>query len=367
MSRLQPGRLAAAALGARSPGMRRAILHIGVPRTGTTSLQKLLAERRAALLGVGVLFPDLTPRSAERPHLSHQHLGEALDGRRPPEERRELLEDLDRQLAETPADVAILSYERLWRAASWRRLPRMLCDLAERRGFRPEVLVTVRGQAELIQSHYGWRLQFLREWRPFAEAFSRDLGDRRLDFAAGVAPWSRAAEGRVSAVPLRDEASAEPMALRVATELGLADRLQPILAEPAARMQENRSPGPVTSEVSRRIRWSGVRLRAAEGRRLIDQAARLAASRPEEAAPFRALTPAQAARAQRRFAASNAAFAAAVWGEPWEARVASPPLHEPNELAGRRLAADLELAIERICETLAEGAPSPRAAVLRPA
>ncbi len=328
--------------------MKRAVLHVGAPRTGTSSLQKLLADRRAALAEAGVLYPELTPRSAARPHLSHQHLGEALDGRRPPAERRELLDALDAQLAATRADVAVVSYERLWLAAPWRRLPRVLADLCARRGFRPEVLLTVRPQAELVQSQYGWRIQFLREARPFARAFPSDLHDGRLDFAARLAPWARAVEGRVTATPLRDARSDAALPLRVASELGLSDRLGAALAGGGADLRENRSPGPVTTEVSRRLRRAGVRGDAEAGRRRVDHAARLARVVPEEAAAFFALTPAQVDRVARRFARGNARFAEDLWGRAWEARVAAPRLHAPTELAGRPLPEALDAEVERI-------------------
>ena len=325
--------------------MRRAILHVGAPRTGTSSFQKLLSGRREALAQAGVLYPELTPRSAAVPHLSHQHLGEALDGRRPAGERRELLDALDRELASTRADVVLISYERLWLAPPWRRLPRVLAQACARRGFRPEVLLTVRPQAELVQSQYGWRVQFLREARTFADAFRADLRDGRLDFAAGLAGWSRAVEGRVRAVPLRDARSDVPLPLRIAAELGLTDRLGPVLEEAGPSLHENASPGPVTAEVSRRMRARGLRLEAEAGRRVVDEVARLALHMPEERVAFRALTPVQAERAARRFARSNARFAAEVWAGPWEARVASPSLGPATELAGQRLTPELEVRI----------------------
>lgn len=322
--------------------MRRAILHVGAPRTGTSSFQKLLSDRREALAQVGVLYPELTPRSAAAPHLSHQHLGEALDGRRPAGERRELLDILDAELARTDADVMLISYERLWLAPPWRRLPRTLAEACARRGFRPEVLLTVRPQAELVQSQYSWRVQFLRESRPFARAFAAGLRDGRLDFDAGLAGWSRAVEGRVSATPLRDACSDAPLPLRIAAELGLADRLGPVLGEHGAASRENVSPGPVTTEVSRRLRASGLRLDAEAGRRLVDHVARLAQDLAEEAVPFRALTATQAERSQRHFDRANARFAVAVWGEPWSTRVAPAAVAPATELAGRLLTPALE-------------------------
>jgi hypothetical protein len=226
----------------------------------------------------------------------------------------------------------------------------VLAELCARNGFTPEVLVTVRPQAELIQSQYGWRLQFLREGRAFAAAFGSDLRDGRLDFCAGLAPWTRAVAGRVSAIALRDPRSPAPLPTRVAAELGLSDRLGPALDGANAALRENRSPGPVTAEISRRLRHAGLRTDPLAGRELVDRVAQFARALPQEAAPFSALTASQAERAGRRFARSNTRFADEVWGRPWESRVTAPAVSEPTELAGRELDAELEAALRRIAD-----------------
>ena len=228
----------------------------------------------------------------------------------------------------------------------------MLADLCARRGFRPEVLVTVRPQAELIQSQYGWRIQFLREGRSFAQAFGSDLHDGRLDLCAGLTPWARAVDGRASAVPLRDVRSDAPLPLRIAAELGLSDRRasgggpatpRPAGATPAAGGGGGRA---------------GLRLDAEAGRRAVDEVAQLAQAWPAEALPFRALTAAQAARAARRFARSNTRFADDVWGKPWEARVAAPAPGEPTEIAGRETSPELEAAMTDIAAQVRGRSPA---------
>src|SRR5258708_1215602 len=83
-----------------------------MPRTGSTTFQHILAHSRSELNNAGILYPDLTPQSARHdPHLSHQHFGETLDGRRPRRERKELLQSLSSILAQCESDVVLLSYE----------------------------------------------------------------------------------------------------------------------------------------------------------------------------------------------------------------------------------------------------------------
>ena len=131
--------------------MRRAIVHIGTPRTGTTTLQHILTRLRPALAGAGVLYPDLTPSSATVPHLSHQYLGEALDGRRPRRDRAELLADLAAQARATPCDILLLSYEGLCQAPPALRVPHTLAALLRDAGFAMEAVMTVKPQAEYPQ------------------------------------------------------------------------------------------------------------------------------------------------------------------------------------------------------------------------
>ena len=45
------------------PGGRRVVLHVGLPKTGTTYLQALLAQHRDALLERGVLYPFVRPQA----------------------------------------------------------------------------------------------------------------------------------------------------------------------------------------------------------------------------------------------------------------------------------------------------------------
>ncbi|MET7243898.1 hypothetical protein ABZT49_11055 [Methylobacterium sp. EM32] len=313
--------------------MRRAIIHIGNPRTGTSSLQMLLHTRRDSLRGAGILYPALTPASAAHPHVSHQHLGETLDGRRPRRERGELLDTLDRALAGSRDEIAILSYESLCLLPPWHRAPKLLCSLFERRGFRPEILMTVRPQGTYLQSQYTWRIQFLREARAFAASFEAELRARRFDYWRGLKGWARAAAGRVHLVPVQDRISPAPLIERIAVELGLADRLLPLLTPADLAYRTNESLGPVGVEVSRRLRAGGAGGAQGASRAVTARIDALAHERGFDAEPFRALDPAMTARVDEVYRRRNDALARRVWGTDWSTRVAEPPPRVVNELA----------------------------------
>lgn len=329
---------------------RRAIVHIGAPRTGTTTLQTLLCRHRTALLARGVLYPALTPDSAPSEHINHQHLGEALDGRRTPAERRDLLASLDRQLAASTGDVAILSYERLGALPRWRGVPALLAGMLARHGYAMEILLTVRPQAGAAQSHYLWRCQFLREARPFQDTFERAIRAPRLDPAAGLSTWLRAAEGRAVAVPLKDARSSVPLASRIVAELGLGDRFDALLTPVDLARAENRSLGPAAAEVSRRLRVGGARI-ADNGtaRRIVDVVTDETRRRGLDDRAFQGLDAAMIDRAEERFARANAVFARRMWGEPWSDRVAPDRAGPIDDLGRCAPSPEVEAKLAEIC------------------
>jgi hypothetical protein len=314
--------------------MRRAIVHIGTPRTGTTSLQHVLTRLRPALAGAGVLYPDLTPSSAAVPHLNHQYLGEALDGRRPRRDREELLQDLAAQLRDTACDTVVLSYEGLCQASPALGIPRRLAALFAGRGFEMEAVMTVKPQAAYLNSLYTWRTQFLREGRVFPAFAAAWLGSPRLDLDRMAAPWRAACNGRCAVIPVRDRHDPRPLLERLLGEVGLLDRAAPLLTTADAGLAENRSPGPVAVETLRRLHCGGARAalgaRSREASRFVEATAR---AQGLDAAGFQGVSAGLHAQAAARWAESNARLAMTAWGVAWEDRVADAALVPVNDVA----------------------------------
>ncbi len=314
--------------------MRRAIVHIGTPRTGTTSLQHVLTRLRPALVDAGVLYPDLTPSSAAVPHLSHQYLGEALDGRRPRRDREELLQDLAAQLRKTPCDTVVLSYEGLCQAPPSLGIPRRLAALFAGQGFQMEAVMTVKPQAAYLNSLYTWRIQFLREGRTFPAFAAAWLGSPRLDLDRMAAPWRAACGGRCAVIPVRDRHDPRPLLERLLAEVGLLDRAAPLLTTADAGLTENRSPGPVAIEALRRLHRGGARAalgaRSRAASRFVEAAAR---ARGFDATTFQGVSAGLHAQAAARWAESNAGLAMAAWGACWEYRVADAAPAPVNDIS----------------------------------
>ena len=327
--------------------MRRAIIHVGMPRTASTTVQHVLAHLRPELDAAGILYPDLTPRSAAEPHISHQHLGEALDGRRPRAEARELLDDLSRHLTATKADTLILSYEDWIQEKRALAIAATLKDVVQRHGFRMEAVVVAKPQDEHLNSIYSHRAQLMREKRLFA-GFCRGFeGSGRFAYAELMDPWLAACDGQICGLPLRDRRSDAPLMHRFLIELGLADRVLPLLDAAATTRVENRSPGPVAVEVSRRLR----RLRVPSRLRIRPRAAMREIERDVAALgldriPFKGVTPAQRTRLAQRFRATNDRFAHALWGTDWDSVVAPEREHPVNEIGGHPVPQETEAVIQ---------------------
>ncbi len=335
--------------------MRRAIVHIGMPRTGTTTLQRVLTSLRPQLGEAGVLYPDLTPDSAPAPHLSHQHLGETLDGRRPSLERRELLTRLSGLLAVTRAETVFLSYEGLCLLPPSLGIPRMLAALFAQRGFAMEVLVTIKPQGEFINSQYTLRTQFLREHRTFSNYYRAEVSKSTLDYSRLLAPWWGASNGKMSVTPLHDVRSDQPLLARIMTELDLDTVIGPMFSSADLALVENRSPGPVAVEVARRLRMAGGHLQLGRSRREVTRFVETSAHGKElDTLSFRGLQPAFRAEAAARWQSSNDRFAETVWRSSWDSRVANEVARPVNEIAGPGfdpgLVSQVECVLAETCE-----------------
>lgn len=351
--------------------MRRAIIHIGMPRTGSTSFQEVLAGLRPKLASAGLLYPELAPPGSHPDlNVNHQPLGEVLDGRRPRAERAIVLGRLDASLRRTDADTVILSYEDFSVQRPHFRVPETLREILARRGFALEVLMVVKPPLAFLNSAYAHRAQLIRETGSFRDFLALHGCSDRLDYRALVAPWAEAADGRVTALPLADRRSAEPLVGRIVAALGLGDRLGALIGAEAAGYRTNRSSGPVAVEASRRLRALRVhRQIAGHPRRVghtLDQAAWARGLDPE---PFRGDAGAFRDRIDARTAASRERFAQLAWGQPWDAVVEPGRALAPNELAHREIPAETEAQVASLVrETMHRfGCRTPVPLLARPA
>lgn len=329
--------------------MRRGIIHIGMPRTGSTSLQFVLANLRPRLIERGVLYPEVKPASFPWTAPNHQPFGETLDGRRPAHERAECLAQLSDALATTQADTVILSYEDFAQQQRRFGVPETLRAALARHGFAMEVAVVVKAPSEHLNSLYTHRAQLIQERRSFAEFAERYWRSGRFDYHALIEPWLAAAEGRVTALPLRDRRSEAPLIARFIGGLGLDDRIGDLIGAAESTLVDNRSPGPIVVEASRHLRrmraHRQVSMHPREIGRFMDETAW---ARGWDATTFRGDAPDVFARVDAHFAQANDRFARAVWGVRWNDVAQDAPARPANELAGRPIPPETAERIETI-------------------
>jgi hypothetical protein len=335
--------------------VRRAIVHIGMPRTGSTSFQEVLARLRPRLDPVGICYPKLAPPgSPEAVDVNHHRLGQALDRRRPVAERRDALARLDAILATTGADTVLLSYEDFAVQRPCWRAPATLAEIFARRGFALETVLVVKPQAEQLASAYALRTQVVFEGRTFRGFLRTEGKSGRYDYPARLEPWRRAAAGRAVAVPFRDRRSGAPLIARLIDGLGLSDRLAPLLTPADREYRTNRSSGPIAVEAARRLYRLGVHRQASgHPRQLGHFLDSWAWARDLDAERFRGDAPEGLARVAAHFASANARFAAACWGRSWEAVVETAPPAAPNELAAGPIAPETEALVQALVRAAA--------------
>ena len=126
----------------------RLLVHVGYPKTGTTSLQRALSLERAALLSQGILYPTATTALPEFGH--HNIYWEAAGDERYDPGNGGLDDLLDEVRSIAPQDVVISS----------EALISLLLDFPERLGtlleglsqYRPTIVVGVRRLDEYVES-----------------------------------------------------------------------------------------------------------------------------------------------------------------------------------------------------------------------
>ena len=208
----------------------RLILHIGAPRTGTSTLQSTLRQNRANLLKQRVLYPESLERvfvAAMAPawpsDAQQRRIG--VTGLRAVQRlRRSLTATLQREVNEHQPETIVISaeqlFDRLDKGTVRRRLKHWLSRFAE----RIELLVYLRRQDQAVFSRYlntvrlgrdeAWIVpdrsvklyDYQRRLKPWANLFGRDAltvrAYQRQDFPNGSGVLDFMARTGIDPAPL---------------------------------------------------------------------------------------------------------------------------------------------------------------------
>lgn len=238
----QPG----AAGGPDGPA-RRAHLHIGLPKTGTTYLQHALWSNKDALREAGVLLPGRHRR---------RHLLASLDVRddpklaRRPGDVQAPWQDLVDECRDWGGDV-VISHE-FFGAASSEQVDRMVRSLE---GFEVHVVVTARSMTDLGLSRW-------QEWvksggklgvddYPQKQGYDPvdEWGWGSFDLASVLERWSAVVPpARVHVLPVDPAGAPRDLWLRFAEVIGVDGQQLPV-----PELPRNRSLGVVEVELLRRV------------------------------------------------------------------------------------------------------------------
>lgn len=316
--------------------MKRVVVHIGVAKAASTTLQAALSDSRGALDDAGAAYLAFGGGGVK----DQRVFWDALAGDRSAKAVRRALRPLT-------ADTLILSGESLFRQSpSALRALLMGTPFA---GAELAAVAIVREPVGWLNSRYAYGATGFRPQGSFARFARAEAGRERLmDVFAG---WRAGA--RFTALPLHDIRDPRSVIARAFDTMGL-----PVPAPEADARKP--APDPRTVEVGRRValrREPGARPGPAR-RRLLEAAAALGWT-----GRFVGPTPPIARHIIERTAADRDAFARAVWGIPWDAVSPNPDpdSYVANEWHGGSVAD--ERAIARVAGEIGAMLPARRGLV----
>jgi hypothetical protein len=165
-------------------------VHIGIPRTGSTAIEKFLYENRQILLDRGILYPEVNLRG-----YGHHDLAYLLSGGYPewaipqPRNLDDLATDLCHASAAHSGDI-LISSENFYLFPAIVRLQELLTKTGASSGRRVVIIVYVRRQDEAQESWYSQTVKAQGETCKIDESIDRW---RYLwDYRARLAEWAAA-------------------------------------------------------------------------------------------------------------------------------------------------------------------------------
>jgi hypothetical protein len=161
--------------------MRKVIVHGGLPKTGTSSIQYCLANNQSALRKSGILYP-ISGRPKVRPRFGHHLLVWSFTGRRRASKHRGWLRLL-KEIEESSAETVVLSAEGFSRLKS----PDVREVGHHLREFDVQIVFYLRDQIEFLKSLFKQRIKADGYAGDFAEFASRNLW--RADYQGLLNRW----------------------------------------------------------------------------------------------------------------------------------------------------------------------------------
>jgi hypothetical protein len=179
------------------------VIHIGLRKSGSTSLQYFLSDNEEALRRIGVEYPRLG-RSGRLTQTAHQNLQCELRGRKAIfDPARGTIADVANYWREARAHTLILSCEGFEECPTdeARRLKTLARDDEE---FR--IVLIVRDLVSLMPSSYGQKIKSGTSYLDFDAFFDRRMQEPRVDYFRTAENWAAAFGWEALRVRLLDPA-----------------------------------------------------------------------------------------------------------------------------------------------------------------
>jgi len=155
--------------------MRKCIVHIGSPKTGTTSIQATLKKNRSRFLKQGILVPTAGQSGkGVHPSLAHQLAGLPV---RPQWTSAE--ESFVREIKETDPETILISAEALWRAMQSPDNAELLVGKLRALNLDVSLLCYVRNQPQVLNSSYGQGIKTFLHANPFSTYVNKQITQGR--------------------------------------------------------------------------------------------------------------------------------------------------------------------------------------------
>lgn len=293
---------------AARPFMKRlCYLHIGLHKTGSTSLQRMILSNVEALARAGVFIPRTSTNGHRMAHFRLSHaFGPGGDGSVLDELREELTE------AGRPERILISSegFENYLHLPETREA---IGDYFSGLGYALRVVAYIRPQAARFNSIYAWRTRQLWGCGSFRSFTARLLTDPGFDPCYKLLPFLRMPQLSAIVRPFNEATVAAPIEADFLSAIDLSrDEIATVRWGPPV----NATPGARTVAACREIvRLLPVERRVSKAPGLV---LRITDALGWNRDRYCGLTPELARLIRRRWEPENQRFALDVWGRDWE-------------------------------------------------
>lgn len=332
--------------------MRRLIVHIGLPKSASTTIQRALHRSRKRLGEAGILYPKLTDDA----YLHHLSLSLALDRRGAWVPLREQMRRLSQQVDDRKDPVVLMSYEGWTYRSGARKAARLFTRFAEEHGLSLEAVMVLRPQPNFLNSLYAHRVSRFKEDRLCSGFVDWAFTQPEFGTARGFGPWEDTG-AKLTAIPLI-ERPGENIVRRFLEDTGIAPRLdEELIGRMATAGSANEANDPYVVEVSRRAVGIAGRdsipyvFQGGGGKAIAEACAAEGWKGPR----FQGLDEQLVARIEDRYRAENDAFAQRHWGRTWDAvfQGAGRPTRPANALVPAEIPADISRRMDAIATDVA--------------